>query len=150
MSQRVGVLRAFPLRLWQRQQEHSDELLREFQLITSGATAGGTGAPQELLALAAYVTTAHGAVVDRIAEERYAALAQGLDRMESQVPLLDELPQLLDQIEAVLARVDDYCRADELLLLPRSPELLAFAEWTSTELRRQYDGKPARPWPGPF
>lgn len=146
MSGRMAVLRDFPLRIWQRQQEHVETLLREFQLIA----AGGSTAPQELLSLASYVTTAHGATVDRLAEERHAALAQGLDRMDSQVPLLDELPQLLDQVEAVLARADDYCRATQLLLLPRSPELLTFAEWTSAELRRQYAGKAPTPWPGPF
>lgn len=150
MTDRVAVLKDFPLRLWHRQQEHFDTLLREFQLLVLAAEDGGSNAPQELMALASYITNTHAKIVDDITEKRHAALARGRDRMDSYVPLLDELPELLNQVETVLQRVDDYCRGDHLLLLPRSADLVAFAEWTASELRRQYDDEQPMPWPGPF
>lgn len=150
MTDRVAVLKDFPLRLWHRQQEHFDTLMREFQLLVLAANNEGSSAPQELLALAGYITSTHAKIIDDITEKRHAALARGRDRMDSYVPLLDELPELLDQVEIVLEKVDDYCRRDHLLLLPRSGDLVALADWTSTEIRRQYYGEQPIPWPGPF
>lgn len=150
MTDRVAVLKDFPLRLWHRQQEHFDTLMREFQLLVLAANNEGSSAPRELLGLAGYITNTHAKVIDDITEKRHAALARGRDRMDSYVPLLDELPELLDQVESVLEKVDHYCRGDHLLLLPRSADLVAFADWTSNELRRQYYGERPIPWPGPF
>lgn len=150
MTDHVAVLKNYPLRLWLRQQEHYDTLMREFQLLVLSANDGDSHAPQELLTLASYITGAHGKVVDEITEKRHAALARGLDRMDSYVPLIDGLPELLDQVDTVMQSVDDYCRNAQLLLLPRTPDLIAFADWTSTELRRQYAGDAPSPWPGLF
>ena len=150
MTDRVAVLKDFPLRLWHRQQEHFDTLMREFQLLVLAANNEGSSAPRELLGLAGYITSTHAKIIDDITEKRHAALARGRDRMDSYVPLLDELPELLDQVEIVLEKVDAYCRRDHLLLLPRSGDLVALADWTSTEIRRQYYGEQPIPWPGPF
>lgn len=144
------MLRDFPLQLWHRQKEHVGSLIREFGVLVFGAEDGSSPAPQELLTLAAYVTGAHGPMVDHITEERHAALAMGRDRMDSCVPLIDELPELLDQVDAVLRRADDYCRDEQFRVLPRTPELIAFSDWMSGELRRQHAGGAPTPWPGPF
>ena len=60
-----AVLRDYPLRLWLRQQEHTDAVLREFSLLLGGHESGATDAspPQQLLALAEMVTTRFGALV---------------------------------------------------------------------------------------
>lgn len=48
-----GVLRDYPLRLWQHQQQHWQDVMREFQLMLAGQEAGMTASPpQQLLDLA--------------------------------------------------------------------------------------------------
>jgi hypothetical protein len=146
-----AVLRDYPLRIWARQQEHTESLLREFQLLLVGEGSDRAHhAPRQLVELADMFTRRFGPLIEAINSERSAALEQGLDRMDSRVPLLEGLPDLIAQVEAVLAAVDEYCAAGDLLVLPRSEELLRFAQWTYTELRRQYEGGEPQPWPGPF
>jgi hypothetical protein len=147
-----AVLRDYPLRLWAQQREHFDSLLREFQLLLMGEEQGATAhsAPRQLVELADRFTTQFGPLIDALNAERQAALDRGLDRMDSTVPLLDGLPGLLDQVDQVTAAVDEYCASGDLLVLPRSPQLLALAAWTRAELVGQYEGRPPTPWPGPF
>lgn len=146
-----AVLRDYPLRLWLRQQEHSDAVLREFQLLVGAQEAGAqTSAPAQLVELAELFTTRFGGLISEINDERHAALEQGLDRMDSRVPMPEGTPQLMQQVAGVLHAVDDYCRGGELLTLARPPELVTFFEWTMSELTAQYDGAPPTPWPGPF
>ena len=79
-----------------------------------------------------------------------SALDAGQDRMDSRVPLPKGTPELLTQAAAVLAKADEFCAHAELLTLPRSSTLLAFSEWTMSELIRQYQGDEPTPWLGPF
>lgn len=147
----TAVLRDYPLRLWLRQQEHTDGLLREFQLLLGGKDVGSsTSAPAQLLQLAEMFTTRFGALINTINEERHAAVDAGRDRMDSHVPLPEGTPQLLEQVAHVMRLVDDYCRAGNLLTLARPPELIAFSEWSLGELTAQYEGAEPTPWPGPF
>lgn len=146
-----AVLRDYPLRLWLKQQEHSDGLLREFQLLIGGQEAGAeTSAPAQLVGLAEMFTTRFGTLINEINEERHAAIDRGLDRMDSRVPLPEGTPQLLEQVSQVMRVVDEYCGAGELLTLARPPELIAFSDWSLGELTAQYHGAEPTPWCGPF
>lgn len=146
-----AVLRDFPLRLWLRQQEHSDALLREFQLLLGGrGTGSDTSAPAQLVQLAQMFTTRFGALINAINDERHAAMDRGLDRIDSRVPLPEGTPQLLEQVANVMRLVDDYCLAGDLLTLARPPEVIAFSQWSLAELTAQYEGAEPTPWPGPF
>lgn len=147
----TAVLRDYPLRLWLRQQEHSDGLLREFQLLLGGQEAGSTASPPaQLVQLAEMFTTRFGALISAINDERHAAVDRGLDRMDSHVPMPEGTPELLDQVAHVMRVVDDYCSAGDLLTLARPPELITFFDWTRQELTAQYGGADPTPWPGPF
>jgi hypothetical protein len=147
-----GVLRDYPLRLWQRQQEHTDGVLREFSLLVGGVESGTTSAspPAQLLELATLFTQQFGALINELNEARSAAVAAGQDRMDSRVPLIEGLPAILQHIDEVLRAVDEYCNEGELLTLARPPELVALSDWTMSELAKQYDGGEPTPWPGPF
>ena len=148
---RTAVLRDYPLRLWAEQQEHTDSLLREFQLLLVGEESGAEDhAPRRLVELADMFTTRYGSLIDEINAERQDAVDRGEDRCDSRVPLPKGTPDLLDQLRTVMAAVDDYCRSGDLLVLPRPPRLLALADWTDRELRAQYEGAEPTPWPGPF
>jgi hypothetical protein len=148
-----ALLLDYPLRLWERQQEHFDSLLREFQLLLVGEQEGSTmhEAPKQLVELADMFTTRFGHLIDSINAERQAALDEGRDRMDSRVPLIDGAPEMMAQVERVMAAVDEFCRSGELLVLPRSDELLALARWVNDEYVKQYRGEgPPEPWGGPF
>jgi hypothetical protein len=146
----TAVLRDYPLRLWAEQQEHVDSVMREFQLLVVGERSGVSSAPRMLVELADMFTSRFGDLLQAINEERQAALEAGLDRLDSQIPLVEGAPALLEQVREVLAAVDAYCASGDLLVLPRSPGLVALGDWTRRELLAQYEGAEPTPWPGPF
>jgi hypothetical protein len=146
----TAVLRDYPLRLWAEQQEHFDALMREFQLLLAGQESGMSSAPRMLVDLADMFTSRFGQLLQAITEERTAALACGRDRMDSQIPLVEGTPELLDHVRRVLEAVDAYCRSGDMLVLPRSAVQVALFEWTRAQLVAQYEGARPTPWPGPF
>jgi len=131
---RVAVLRDYPLRLWVEQNEYFDGLLREANLLLIGEESGSVGqaAPRRLVQLAAELRDRFGGLLQTVNDERKAALDQGLDRMDSRLPLTEGLPAALDHMRVVLEETDEFCRRDSLLVLPRSAELVAFGSWTGT------------------
>ena len=149
---RDAVLRDYPLRIWARQQEYTEGLLREFTLLVIGERSGEmkSAAPGALVELADMFTTRFSSTLDALTTERQAALDAGLDRMDSRVPLPKSTPELLQQAVAVLDQADEFCAQAELLMLPRSAELRAFNDWSIGELIKQYEGADPTPWPGPF
>ena len=151
-SLRYAVLRDYPLRLWQQQQEYTDGLMREFNLLLIGENSGElhSAAPGQLVALADMFTSRFGTLIDAITQERQDAVDRGLDRVDSHIPLVEGGPALLEQLRAVQASADEFCRRGDLLLLPRPPELVKLADWTRGQILAQYDGAEPTPWPGPF
>ena len=148
----TGVLLDYPLRLWDRQRQYAEELLREFTLLVLGAQASDSEhhAPRQLVELATTFTARFATELDEINAEREAALERGLDRMDSRVPLVDGTPELLEQVSVTLAAADAYCCTRQLLVLPRPPELVVLSDWVHGELIRQYRGGDPTAWPGPF
>jgi hypothetical protein len=145
------VLRDYPLRLWQHQQQHWQDVMREFQLMLAGQEAGMTASPpQQLLDLVDGFTQRFGPLISAVNEERQAALDEGRDRVDSRVPLIEGAPALMAQVDTVLRAVDEYCSAGELLTMARSQELVALSDWSLSEITRQYEGGDPTPWPGPF
>ncbi len=149
---RYGVLRDYPLRLWVQQQEYTDGLLREFNLLLIGERSGElhSAAPGRLVALADMFTTRFGPLLDAIYQERQQAVDRGLDRMDSRIPLIEGAPELMEQVRDVLESVDEFCRHGDMLLLPRPAELVRLADWSRAQVVAQYHGAEPTPWPGPF
>ena len=145
-----AVLRDYPLRLWARQQQHTDEVLREFTLLIGGQEIGADSAPVQLVELAQMFTDSFGQLIDELNATRQARYDAGDDRMDWRVPLPRTTPQLMRQVQAVWAAVDAYCSSGQLLTLARPPEVIAMQAWATEELVRQCDGAEPRPWPGPF
>ncbi len=146
-----AVLLDYPLRIWARQQEHSDEVLREFTLLASGASSGeAPGAPARLIALAELFRDRFGRLVDAITATRLAALEAGADRMDWHVPLPRATPELIRQVQAVYVEVDEYCRSGDLLTLARPEDVVALQDWSTNEILAQFSSAEPIPWPGPF
>lgn len=152
LTGQVAVLRDYPLRLWAHQQEYTQGVLREFELLLAGESSGllRHSAPGQLVDMAQMFTSRFGPLIDALNAERQGALNRGLDRIDSRVPLVEGTPTLLEQVERVLDGVDDFCRDGSLLTLPREPVMVRFAAWVREELVRQYEGGEPTPWPGPF
>lgn len=148
----TAVLRDFPLRVWARSRQHSDEVMREFTLMLEGERSGQTvhEAPRALVALADMFTTRFGPLLDQLYAARWAALEAGQDRMDSEVALVEGTPDLLAQVRAVMEAVDDFCRTGDLLTLEREEVDRRLFDWTMSELVAQYEGREPTPWPGPF
>lgn len=143
----AAVLRDYPLRVWARQQQHADEVLREFSLLIAGQSVGAGSPPVQLAQL---FTDNFGRLVDELQAARQARYDAGDDRMDWRVPLPRSTPTLMRQVQSVWAAVDAYCSSGHLLALARPADVAAMQDWATTELIAQCDGRPPTPWPGPF
>lgn len=130
----------FPLLVWARAQEQTDELLREFRLLSLREPEHAV--PRDLLALVDEVSARFARVQNEPERRRDEAYERG----ESSVDLVYELPA-----EAAIAAVrlglqldaaDDFCRNGQLLTLAATPEQRAFRWWFLLEFPRQQHGQP--------
>lgn len=144
-----AVLAGFPLLVWRRQQEYTNDLLREFQLLTTSRTRESTAVPAKLLAVADDFLTRYGSLSVRLTTEREAALERGEVTQDSVVPLPAETPQIVASLRALLVEVEEYCRNGNLLTLAAPADVVALREWTLDEMLRQYEGEPPQRWTGP-
>lgn len=144
----VRVLNA-PLQLWAESSEHTEELMREFTLLTLGAQEGLTrDIPRQLLDLVASLRARYAGVSAQQAAELQAALDAGAQRRdfryEVPVSVADGCRTLLELLDAA----DEYCASGALMTLVSPPEQRAFRRWYLGEFIGQLQGEPARPWPG--
>lgn len=146
----VAVLQRFPVRIWARQREYYDGLLREFNLMLLGRETGSNGAPARLVELADQLTSRFGPMLDTVTEEREAALLRGELTIDSRMPLVDGGLEVLAWVQGVFAEVDAYCEQGDMLTLAMPPDLKALRDWSTSELERQYRGEDPAPWPGPL
>ena len=141
-----------PVQLWAASQEHHDELMREFSLMTLGLEdedAPGAPVPLRLLRLMQQLTARFGGTSDRQREQLFAAAAKDEQEIDDLVyrvpaaagPALRELALLLDE-------ADEYCRAGQHLLTLATPgELRLFRQWYLEQFVGQIEGAPPVPWP---
>ncbi len=142
----VRLLR-FPLALWQRSQEHVDELLREFALIAQGEDEHSS-VPRRLLNLVAELSATYAGLSVGTEQERDEAIERG----EAEIDLLYRTPReaagAVQHLGDMLDQADAYCRqGSHLLTLQTPPDQLRFRQWFLAEFLRQFDGAPPVPWP---
>ena len=146
-----AVLRGFPLRLWDRHQQHMDAILRELQLVVGAARIqGAPEVPPHLSDAAEMFSMLFGTLVDAVDAACRHAGADEAGRVDVRVTLVDRTPDLLDHLGEVLEAVDEYCAGGNMLTLARPPEMIALAGWIMSELTAQYYGAAPTPWAGPF
>ena len=144
-----AVLRNFPVRLWHRSFEHTQDLMREFQLIVS-VGSDSTDVPHRLLDMADVFITRFGRQIDAITAARQQAYVAGLVTFDSIVPLPVETMSIVPPAVRMLEDVDEYCRRGDLLTLARPAELAALQTWTTGEVMAQFQGQQPTPWTGPM
>ncbi len=141
-----------PVSLFQRARDHYDDLARELTLIRIRRQTESDGAPALSVALAA--------LVDNVAQRpgsRARPAGDHENAINSGEPIIDltyeataTVVSELTALEKVLDEADICCRREQLLTLPRDPDIVEFDHWFSGEFRRQFDGFPPRPWSSPI
>jgi len=137
----------FPLRLWQKSQEHVDELLREFALISQGEERH-LSVPRRLLDLVAEVSAAYSGMSSDTERERDEAIRNGM----SETTLVYGVPlgvsEAIRRLGDMLDEADEYCRrGEQLLTLQTPPDQLQFRTWFLSEFLAQLAGEQPTSWP---
>lgn len=149
-----------PVQVWAASQEHHDELMREFALMTVGQADADTGAdtgadtvsppvPQRLLRLVDDLTRRYAGSSDAQREQLFAAAVRG----ERVIPELRySLPRAVgpacDELARMLDEADEYCREGEHLLTLATPDdVRLFRDWYLGQIVVQLEGGPPEPWP---
>jgi hypothetical protein len=138
--------------LFLRGREHHDDLIREFTLmaIRQQENANAPHLSRQLSELVETLGHRYSASASRADAARDAAIERG----EASVDLTYEVPanvvpDLLRLTELIDA-ADEFCRTEQLLTLPRDPDMVAFAHWYNGEFINQINGLPPTPWSGPL
>jgi hypothetical protein len=149
MTATVRLL-SYPVELGLSTVEHVEDWMREFKLMSLGSQ-GGTSShdvPARLQAMVDALTRRYAAELSAPDRARAAAAARGQATVDLDYPV-QEGPQgeaAVRAWQAMLADVDEYCRAQDLLTLQRTPEQVRFQDWVCEEFLRQLSGEPPRPW----
>jgi anti-sigma regulatory factor (Ser/Thr protein kinase) len=139
---RVNILDV-PLALYVGFQHHFRELRREVRLL---ALAHESNYP-----LAKSLSDLFGSLDRQLrdgigVEQIEAALAQGLESTDLVVHMPRASASTLVRFVELLDLADDFCRAERLLSLARTPEQRKFQEWFLSEFVRQSNGEPPLSW----
>lgn len=145
-------LRQLPVAVWARTQQHTDELLREFVLLSQHLrheAEAAASVPLRLVQLVEELSGSYGS----FSEEQEARLFEAAAAGETTLDLTYQVPSgaaaAARHLGDLLNEADEYCRTGEHLLTLETPaDLVRFREWFLEEFRRQIGGQPPMPWPG--
>ncbi len=142
----------YPVRRGLRQQQYSDELLRELSLLMIGRRyrPGEMHAPQKLIEIIDVMLSRYSAMISSASERRAAAYERGDVVMTLEYPAPPEMRAIVVAFADTMDQVDQFCAAGDLLTLASPPELVELRRWTVSEFLRQCDGEEPRPWAGPL
>jgi hypothetical protein len=139
----------FPLHVYARALEHSNELMREFALIALGQQEDDSPAvPRRLMHLVDALTQEYAGVTDETDAQRDEALDAGLESVDLVYRVPPGTAEASRVLAAMLEEADDYCRnGGSLLTLATPPEAKRFRDWYLGEFVRQVGGAEPLPWP---
>ena len=138
-----------PLLLWQRANEHHDELIRELSLLS--LTYDVRSLPLRLVELIDLLVGRNGVAAPRADPQQDLALPAGLERIDLAYEVSRSDGAAAGAVRALLEEVAKFCRVGaDLLTLEPSPVLTRFFRWYVEQFQVQCDGGPPTPWPGPW
>lgn len=140
-------LRQVPLDVWKRAAAHQEAIQREFDILR--VDLGTDSVPHQLSELVAKLNLTFGDSGDPSREEVHAAAERGVPEIDLVYRVPAEAATAVQDLEVMLERVDEFCRAGErLLTLSTPPDLLTFRRWFLGEFSRQIEhGLPPTSWP---
>jgi hypothetical protein len=138
-----------PLLVLASSREHHDGLMREFRLMALSDKVSGGSVPSRLAELTQVLGTRYA---DSSAQPN-AAVDEAHARGERSVDLLYRVaPHIADSaraLEALMAQADEFCDAEQLITLGRTPLMRRFANWYLQQFIQQVAGCPAVARDGP-
>jgi hypothetical protein len=145
----VWLLR-YPVELGMSTVEHVEDWLREFKLMALGREEGTSSSdvPLRLQAMVDALTRRYATELSEPDRVRAAAAARGDATVDLAYPARPgpESEAAVRGWQAMLIEVDEFCRAEDLLTLQRTPEQVRLQDWVCEEFLRQLRGEPPRPW----
>ena len=146
-AERVLLL-DYPVVLGASVSEHVNDWMREFRLMALGQQTGvvAQDVPDRLAEMVQHLSRHYATELSEPDRLRSAALARGDATVDLPYPVRPETEATVVGWKAVLADVDHYCAAEDLLTLQRTPEQVALSDWVCEEFVRQLAGQPPRPW----
>jgi anti-sigma regulatory factor (Ser/Thr protein kinase) len=139
------ALRGIPVDAYVTSTRHYRELRREIRLLAL--------AHQDDYPLAKNLSDLFGSMDQPAraqvgAQQVEAALAAGEDTVDLQLTLPRGVVSKVDLFVEMLDLADEFCRAERLLSLARTPDTRTFQTWFLREMVRQAEGEEPRRWPG--
>jgi hypothetical protein len=147
-------LRSLPVPLAAKARERSQQLLREFALLTADLIERRTAeteheVPAKLLELVVALTQKLAELHQEPAERFEGAVAEGSDVIEDysfDYPL--DLAAATRAMADLFDEADQYCwTRDDLLPLATPPDCAAYRRWVFAQVLDQLDGRSPVPWP---
>ena len=143
-------LLGYPVELGMSTVEHVEDWVREFKLMALGRQdlTAGSDVPARLQAMVELLTRRYAEDLSEPDRVRAAAAARGLETVDLAYPAGDDADgeAAVRGWQAMLAEVDEYCRAEDLLTLQRTPEQVRLQDWICEQFVRQLHGEPPQPW----
>ena len=154
----VGLERV-PVLLWLAAQQHHEAVLRELFLVQADSRAGGR--PLDLLGAGRALAALSAAVAVGVA----TAIAGGAELSQLPAGHPSPLPAVPPSVEAdVVVPADAHAdfaalqdvldvglrlgAADQMLIRPALPEIVALRDWACEQVLAQVNGVPSSPWGG--
>jgi hypothetical protein len=145
-----AVLLNYPVALGAAQNERSNDLLREFQLMAAaGAHVGASSALARLELLAEELMVRYGPDFAEPPAELRRAIHAHEEATVLRYPLFPITRSIILDYARMMEGIDVSCRDAAMMTLQPSPALYALRRWIVEEFVRQYDGLDPRPWSGP-
>ncbi|MGH8946133.1 MAG: STAS domain-containing protein [Acidimicrobiia bacterium] len=135
-----------PVDTWKRSSAHQDAIKREFDIMMADLPTGSV--PHQLTELIQGFQQRFGGYSDPTWEDMYAAAERGDREVTLVFAVPPETSAAAVELEAMLEKVDAFCReGEDLLSLATPPQLVAFRRWFLGEFVRQIDhGLPPMSW----
>lgn len=142
------VLRDVPLAVLAQAEDHHDELLREFALISLGRAGDpATDLPDRLRALTARHGERFPGVDGDTERQRALALARGAAHADLSFAVLPAAARQAAELLALLEEADQYCRQGTHLLTLAAPANAArLRRWYLTQVIDQVAGRAPVSW----
>jgi hypothetical protein len=135
-----------PVQLLVRSNQHQQELLREFTLISLSDSNAKKDVPSRLLE----VVERHRREFFALPFRRGEQVAEAIERGDPSVDIEIDMPAAsraaAQEMITTLAEADEFCRRGDLLTLATPRDLVALREWFLGEIVRQLDGSPPKPY----
>lgn len=138
-----------PVRIMEAGRRHHDELMHEFAVLAV-ADDLSDDVPQRMLDLIDTLGRRYGHTGEPGNALFDAAVARGDDTIDLTYEVPEHVVEAADNLAALMAEADEFCRREQMLTLQRSELVRQFADWYLEEFRRQINGEKPRPWSGPL